>query len=176
MRRAVELVGLEFGRMGLGRLRARELPAGDRWPGDLRGSSHHMGTTRMSDSPRTGVVDASCRVHGVENLYIAGSSVFASSGFANPTLTGATFNSVDNHSLCEFDIAATATTGGRVIANGFSGAGGTRASGAEKGVTSKIPLSVNYAGTTGDTITIAAVRVGGQNAAVSAAMEWQEIR
>ncbi len=87
MRRAVELVGQEFGRLGLGRLRARPLPDGAAWPEALIGSRHHMGATRMSASPRTGVVDAECRVHGVTNLYIAGSSVFASSGFANPTLT-----------------------------------------------------------------------------------------
>jgi choline dehydrogenase-like flavoprotein len=46
-----------------------------------------MGTTRMSDDPRRGVVDRECRVHGLENLWIAGSSVFPTSGFANPTLT-----------------------------------------------------------------------------------------
>ncbi len=50
------------------------------------GGYHHMGTTRMSGSPRTGVVDADCRVHGVNNLYVAGSSVFPTSGWANPTL------------------------------------------------------------------------------------------
>ncbi len=51
-----------------------------------KGGYHHMGTTRMSASPRTGVVDADCRVHGMNNLYVAGSSVFATSGWANPTL------------------------------------------------------------------------------------------
>ena len=50
-------------------------------------ASHHTGTTRMSDDPRTGVVDRDCKVHGVDNLYIAGSSVFPTSGYANPTLT-----------------------------------------------------------------------------------------
>jgi choline dehydrogenase-like flavoprotein len=35
-----------------------------------------MGTTRMSDDPRAGVVDRHCKVHGVDNLHIAGSSVF----------------------------------------------------------------------------------------------------
>jgi choline dehydrogenase-like flavoprotein len=48
---------------------------------------HHIGTARMSASPRTGVVDADCRVHDVDNLFVAGSAVFATSGQANPTLT-----------------------------------------------------------------------------------------
>ena len=48
---------------------------------------HHMGTTRMSREPATGVVDENCRLHGVSNLYIAGSSVFPTVGFANPTFT-----------------------------------------------------------------------------------------
>ncbi|MDV2996892.1 MAG: Oxygen-dependent choline dehydrogenase [Chroococcidiopsis sp. SAG 2025] len=52
-----------------------------------RPSCHHMGTTRMHDNPRQGVVNADCRVHGIDNLYIAGSSVFPTSGYANPTLT-----------------------------------------------------------------------------------------
>jgi choline dehydrogenase-like flavoprotein len=51
------------------------------------GGAHHMGTTRMSGDPKTGVVDAQCRVHSVENLYIAGSSVFSTSGWSNPTFT-----------------------------------------------------------------------------------------
>ena len=51
------------------------------------GGYHHMGTTRMSLSPRDGVVDPDCRVHGVRNLYVAGSSVFPTGGWANPTLT-----------------------------------------------------------------------------------------
>lgn len=51
------------------------------------GGYHHMGTTRMGSDPRSSVVDADCRVHGMENLYIAGSSVFPTGGWANPTLT-----------------------------------------------------------------------------------------
>ena len=51
------------------------------------GGMHHMGTTRMSADPANGVVDADCRVHGIRNLYMGGSSVFASSGHANPTYT-----------------------------------------------------------------------------------------
>jgi choline dehydrogenase-like flavoprotein len=48
---------------------------------------HHLGTTRMAADPRRGVVDADCRVHGTRNLWIAGGSVFPTSGQANPTLT-----------------------------------------------------------------------------------------
>jgi choline dehydrogenase-like flavoprotein len=46
-----------------------------------------MGTTRMSDNPLRGVVDRNCKVHAVDNLYVAGSSVFPTSGASNPTLT-----------------------------------------------------------------------------------------
>jgi len=49
-------------------------------------ASHHMGTTRMSASPRDGVVDTDGRVHGVAGLYLAGSSVFPSASHKNPTL------------------------------------------------------------------------------------------
>lgn len=57
------------------------------WSKDLSGGCHHMGTTRMSNDPIDGVVDRNCKVHELRNLYVAGSSVFATSGFANPTLT-----------------------------------------------------------------------------------------
>jgi len=48
---------------------------------------HHMGTTRMADSPQHGVVDRNQRVFGIANLYIGGSSVFATGGHVNPTFT-----------------------------------------------------------------------------------------
>ena len=54
---------------------------------EVSGHAHHMGTTRMSADPRYGVVDENCRVHGVHNLYIGGSSVFPTGGGTNPTLT-----------------------------------------------------------------------------------------
>ena len=50
-------------------------------------ASHHIGTTRMSDDPKRGVTDKNCRIFGLNNLFIAGSSVFPTSGHANPTLT-----------------------------------------------------------------------------------------
>jgi choline dehydrogenase-like flavoprotein len=48
---------------------------------------HHAGTTRMAGDPSAGVVDPQSRVFGLENLYVAGASVFPTAGFANPTLT-----------------------------------------------------------------------------------------
>jgi len=48
---------------------------------------HHIGTTRMAETPAEGVVDANCRVHGVDNLFVASSAVFPTSSHANPTLT-----------------------------------------------------------------------------------------
>ncbi|MEL7339311.1 MAG: GMC oxidoreductase, partial [Bacteroidota bacterium] len=49
--------------------------------------SHHIGSTRISDDPKTGVVDRDCKVHGIQNLYVAGASVFPTGSHANPTLT-----------------------------------------------------------------------------------------
>jgi choline dehydrogenase-like flavoprotein len=54
---------------------------------ELSGTYHHIGTTRMSEDPRRGVVDAQCRVHGTHNVYVAGCSVFSTGGHANPTLS-----------------------------------------------------------------------------------------
>jgi choline dehydrogenase-like flavoprotein len=51
------------------------------------GGFHHMGTTRMAGDPRRGVTDGWGRVHGLPNLHIAGSSLFPTGGWANPTLT-----------------------------------------------------------------------------------------
>jgi hypothetical protein len=53
----------------------------------IRVWGHHMGATRMADTPARGVVDSDCRVHGVANLYVGGCSVFPTGGAANPTLT-----------------------------------------------------------------------------------------
>jgi choline dehydrogenase-like flavoprotein len=57
------------------------------WPNSMEGGKHHMGTTRMHLDPKQSVVDPDCRVHGMANLYVAGSSVFPTSGYANPTFT-----------------------------------------------------------------------------------------
>ncbi|MFI5249498.1 MAG: FAD-dependent oxidoreductase [Gemmatimonadales bacterium] len=86
IRTSLETIGGALAAIGAGRL---HLPTDPdmAWAQRIVGSWHHMGTTRMHADPREGVVDADCRVHTVPNLYIAGSSVFATGGYANPTLT-----------------------------------------------------------------------------------------
>lgn len=85
VRRGMELLAMEMGRIGVGRVK---VPATvDQWGSRIEGGWHHMGTTRMAHDPRSGVVDPQCRVYGLENLFVAGSSVFPTSGFSNPTLT-----------------------------------------------------------------------------------------
>lgn len=85
---ALQWAAEAFGQMGLGRTRiSLDLQNGKPWPDDLIGSSHHMGTARMAAAPDKGVVNADCQVHTVDNLYVAGSAVFPTSGYANPTLT-----------------------------------------------------------------------------------------
>jgi choline dehydrogenase-like flavoprotein len=84
-----QAVAEELGRTGLGRLQIDDWLSADltSWAPELEGGHHHMGTTRMSRDPSQGVVDPSSRVHGIANLYVAGSSVFPTCGSANPTLT-----------------------------------------------------------------------------------------
>jgi choline dehydrogenase-like flavoprotein len=95
LRRGLEIIAEEIGRARLGRVRlvvdehagAWAAPRGNEpWTGPV-GGYHHMGTTRMHRNPRKGVVDERCRVHGIANLFIAGSSVFPTGGCAHPTLT-----------------------------------------------------------------------------------------
>ena len=85
MRRSMEILAQEFSGSGIGRMRIR-MDSPTEWP-PTRGGDHHMGTTRMSDDPKKGVVDRDCRVHGLANLFVGGSSVFATCGFCNPTFT-----------------------------------------------------------------------------------------
>lgn len=87
VQRAVELLGTELGRLGLGRVQST-FSADSDWPPDyVEIGPHHCCTTRMSETPRDGVVDRNCRVHGVGNLYIAGSSVFRTVTSTTPTMT-----------------------------------------------------------------------------------------
>ena len=61
--------------------------ANDRVYRGVAGGGHILGTTRMGDDGATSVVDRDCRVHGYDNLFVVGSSVFPTGGYANPTLT-----------------------------------------------------------------------------------------
>jgi choline dehydrogenase-like flavoprotein len=73
------------GATGFGRMATDIKPGNDQ---SMIGTArHHMGTTRMHDDRRQGVVDRNCRVHQIENLFVAGSSVFPTGGRANPTVT-----------------------------------------------------------------------------------------
>jgi choline dehydrogenase-like flavoprotein len=85
-----KIIGEQFGRAGIGRVRLKEFLTDENdmsWPEGTNGGWHHMGTTRMSDSPKTGVVDANCQVFGLSNLYVAGAACYTTSGAPNPTFT-----------------------------------------------------------------------------------------
>ena len=83
-----QLVAEEFGRLNLGKIQINEWVMQDAktWS-SVWGGCHHIGTTKMSSDPTIGVVDGDCKVHGIDNLYIAGSSVFPTGGHAPPTFT-----------------------------------------------------------------------------------------
>lgn len=85
IRRSQELVGDAFADAGLGRLIKRF--GEERPPTIMGGGFHHIGTTRMGTDPDSSVVDPDGRVHGVENFYVAGMSIFPTAGYANPTMT-----------------------------------------------------------------------------------------
>jgi len=89
MRTFYQLLGREMGRTDTGRVQIRDWLLSDdlSWPSFISGGWHHMGTTRMSNDPKQGVVDANCKVHGLANLYIGGAAVYATAGAVNPTLT-----------------------------------------------------------------------------------------
>ncbi len=86
-RAAAAVFGEELARICNGRFEPSPWLDDESQPPQVNGTAHHMGTTRMADDPREGVVDRDCRVHGIDNLHIAGSSVFPTGGWAFPTIT-----------------------------------------------------------------------------------------
>jgi choline dehydrogenase-like flavoprotein len=86
IRRAQQIFREQMAAAGIGTFTPLEETVGSP-PRRFNSPHHFLGTTRMNDDPRNGVVDPDCRVHGVPNLFVAGSSVFPTGGFANPTLT-----------------------------------------------------------------------------------------
>jgi choline dehydrogenase-like flavoprotein len=88
MRRAHEVLDAALRERRLGRLEIRIPVEDDAWrEAASEGGKHPTGTTRMHDHPGQGVVDRNLQVHGLNNLFVAGSSVFPTGGYANPTLT-----------------------------------------------------------------------------------------
>lgn len=87
--RTLALVAQELQATGVAQVGALPSMERDGWPASFEkeGTWHHMGTTRMHDDERCGVVNRDCRVHGLGNLYVAGSSVFPTAGANFPTIT-----------------------------------------------------------------------------------------
>ena len=92
MQVAAAAFGAYAAEQSIGRLRVADWlfaadPQVPPWPEAETGGHHHLCTTRMSDDPRRGVVDGNGRVHSVPNLYLGGSSTFATGSWINPTYT-----------------------------------------------------------------------------------------
>lgn len=90
IRKLVNWFGSSLGKYDLGRIKVStdsEIISKDNLKSPIGGGYHHMGTTRMGENKRTSVVDANCKYHQLNNLFLAGSSIFPTSGSTNPTLT-----------------------------------------------------------------------------------------
>ncbi|MDB3997548.1 FAD-dependent oxidoreductase [Candidatus Pelagibacter sp.] len=83
--KTLEYFNAEANRLNIGRVQINYEDTKEKF--EFWGGQHHMGTTRMHTSAKQGVVNENLRMHNVDNVYISGSSVFPTSGFANPTLT-----------------------------------------------------------------------------------------
>lgn len=87
--RSLEMLGAAMAANNIGTLRLVQgmQDIETAWPAKTNGSRHHSGTARMSDSPESGVTNRWGRLHSVDNVYVSGSALFPTNGFANPTLT-----------------------------------------------------------------------------------------
>ncbi|MHC8354599.1 GMC oxidoreductase [Pseudomonas sp. LB3P81] len=89
-RHTIKSIGLEvakcFAETGLGFVKLDEYVYDVSVPLKVEPHAHHMGTTRMASAPESGVVDENCKVFGIDNLYVTGSSVFPTAGASNPTM------------------------------------------------------------------------------------------
>jgi len=83
------LLGQQIGAARLGRVKLHDYLLNDdpQLPDYTSGGWHHLGTTRMHEDPKKGVVDANCKIHGIDNMYVAGASCYTTGGAVNPTLT-----------------------------------------------------------------------------------------
>jgi choline dehydrogenase-like flavoprotein len=90
IRKMYEVIANEMSIADVARVRFLEFLQNENdllWPKHTGGGWHHMGTTKMHNDPKQGVVDSNCKIHGIDNLYIAGSGCFPTSGSVNPTFT-----------------------------------------------------------------------------------------
>lgn len=89
-KRTIRTIGLEsakeFARLDIGRVKLKDYVLSNDIEEKLGAHCHQLGTTRMSELPKDGVVDINSKVFGIDNLYIAGGSVFSTGGGVNPTL------------------------------------------------------------------------------------------
>ena len=81
IKHAVSAFSTELTKSGLGRIQI--LPGSFK----VHGGGHMIGTTRMGSSIKNSVTDKNCKVHNIDNLFIAGSSLYPAGAAANPTLT-----------------------------------------------------------------------------------------
>jgi choline dehydrogenase-like flavoprotein len=86
IRRLSQVLCQELKRIGLSPPTLADWLDQENWQSHFTDRAHPIGTTRIADNPKEGVVNPNCQVHGVEGLFIAGSSVFPTTGHANPTL------------------------------------------------------------------------------------------
>lgn len=92
----------------------------------------------------------------------------------NATLTGATYNDIDTNSAVEFDVAATAVSGGTVVDSGYVSTDRNTNTGIE-GLLGRTIMSIGHNGSP-DTLTLAAVRASTSNGDTKAVLKWKEIR
>lgn len=94
--------------------------------------------------------------------------------YYRPTLTGASWVSADTNSGVEYDISATAFTGGTKVESGYVSTGRNVTSGKE-GLFSKLLLALGRTGTS-DILSLVAIRTSSTNANTLASINWGEIR
>ena len=90
LRAIYRILGQQVGIAGIGRIKLMEFLRDENdntFPDSTNGGWHHMGTTRMSNDPKKGVVNSNCQIHGISNLSIAGAACYSTAGASNPTLT-----------------------------------------------------------------------------------------
>ncbi len=79
----------------------------------VAGCAHQAGTCRFGDDPATSVLDANCKAHELDNLYVVDTGFFPSIGAVNPALTAmANALRVGDHLLERMGVGS-AESGGR---------------------------------------------------------------